>query len=303
MDSWRAPAGPALDLSGGDGPARSGGSRAGAGPRGLILDLFGEYLRFGTADVALSELTCLMGDFGVGPPTVRMTLTRLRRDGWFTSERCGRETRYRLSAAMQRVLEEGRNRIFEAPPPTSSGLWTMVIYQLSEAARVEREQLRKRLAFQGFGALGTSTWLAAGDRRALAREVTADLSRDQVETLCCTSDGPGHDRALARRCWDLEALGREYDAFLAHIAPLAAEADRLDGRQALVVRTRLVAAYRRYPAKDPLLPRDLCPQPWPGTAAHELFRDLHTRLGVAARRYVSEVVGQQVQDTSTSPPG
>ena len=269
-------------------------------PRSLILDLFGEYLRFGDAEVWLSQLTRLLADFGVAAPTTRMTLTRLRREGWFTSERSGRETRYRLSEPMGRVLEEGRERIFGAPATTCSEEWTMVIYQLSEEERQEREQLRKRLAYQGFGALGTSTWLAAGDRRPIARELTRDLAPGQVEILRCRSDGLDHDVALARRCWDLAALASDYRAFIDHCRELAPRADSLAGPEALVARTLLVSRFRHFPFQDPGLPPPLRPDPWPGTEAYELFRSLHTALGPAARAHVATVIGREVVDTDTA---
>jgi phenylacetic acid degradation operon negative regulatory protein len=269
-------------------------------PRSLILDLFGEYLRFVDAEVWLGHLTKLLGDFGIAPPTVRMTLTRLRREGWFVSKRTGRETRYRLTAPLLHLLEEGRERIFAAPPTSWSGEWTMIIYQLSEGERLEREQLRKRLAYQGFGNLGTSTWLAPGDRRSVARELSAELADGQVEVLRCLSDGLDHDRVLADRCWDLPALGAEYEAFVAQHRSLATRAAELRGPEALVARTLLVSQYRHFPFKDPQLPPPLRPDPWPGEEAYLLFSRLHSALGPAARAYVGEVIGRVVLDTDTA---
>lgn len=281
----------------------SGGGIIGAmspKPRSLILDLFGEYLRFCDAEAWLSQLTRLLGGFDVAPATVRVTMTRLRREGWFTSERRGRETLYRLTPPMLQVLEEGRERIFGPPSTEWTAEWTMVIYRLSEDERQERERLRKRLAYQGFGSLGTSTWLAPGDRRAAARELVADLGVGQVEVLRCISDGLDHDCALAQRCWDLDALADQYREFIEQHRGLADSADDLEGPEALVARTLLVSQYRHFPFKDPRLPPPLRPDPWPGTAAYELFSSIHARLGPAARAHVAEVIGRDVVDTDTA---
>jgi phenylacetic acid degradation operon negative regulatory protein len=117
-------------------------------PRGLILDLFGDYLRYADGEVRLSHLTRLVEVFDVGAPTVRVTLSRLRREGWFETERVGRETMYRLTPGMLDILDEGRERIFAGPVAEWSGAWTMVIYQMSESERQERNELRKALAFR-----------------------------------------------------------------------------------------------------------------------------------------------------------
>jgi phenylacetic acid degradation operon negative regulatory protein len=270
-------------------------------PRSLILDLFGEYLRFADAQVRLGHLTTLLGDFDVSAATVRVTMSRLRREDWFTSEREGRETIYRLSDEMLGVLREGRTRIFAEPTRSWDGGWTMVIYQLSEDERQEREQLRKQLAWHGFGSLTTSTWLAPGDRRAVARELVGHLQQDRADVVRCTTDGPEQDHDFTKRCWDLDELASDYQVFLAEHDELQGRAPKLTGADALVARTVLISHYRHFPFRDPQLPPELLPKGWPGDAAYKLFRTAHAELGPAARKYVGEVIGRPVDDPETSP--
>lgn len=269
-------------------------------PRRIILDLFGDYLRFcPDAEVRLGHLTTLLGAFGIAPAAVRVTMSRLRRDGWFTSRRDGRETIYRLTPTMLKVLEEGRQRIFVRQQAEWSGVWTMVVYQMSEEERQDREKLRKDLAWHGFGFLGSSTWLAPGDRREDARKLSADLPSSQVDVLRCLTDDLGHDRALVARCWDLPVLAAEYDEFLRSYRPLVDKVDSLRGPDALVARTLLISAYRHFPYRGPSLPAELAPARWPVDEARSLFTHLHTALGPASRVYVSAVVGLPVGDVET----
>jgi phenylacetic acid degradation operon negative regulatory protein len=265
-------------------------------PRGLILDLFGGYLRYVDAEVRLSHLTQLLGAFDVAPPTVRVTLSRLRREGWCTTRREGRETLYALTPNLLDVLDEGRARIFAPPAETWAGSWTMVIYQMTESERQERNQLRKALAWHGFGPLTTSTWLAPGDRRKEVRTLVDELTGEQVDVLSCTSESPEHDVDLARRCWDLETLARRYEEFNDGHRHLVRQSRRLSGAGALVTRTELISTYRHFPFRDPRLPPDLRPEPWPGVEAYEIFRTAHARLGPAARAYVSGVVGRDIPE-------
>ena len=267
-------------------------------PRSLVLDMFGEYLRYLGGDVRLTQVTSLLGELGVAPATVRVTMARLRNERWFTSRRAGRETIYTLTDHMLHVLDEGRERIFAPPARTWSGSWTMVTYQMSQAERNERNQLRKTLAWHGFGTLGPSTWLAPGDRRAEARALIDDLEREQVDILSCESEGPDHDRNLAARCWDLETLGKDYQRFAESHEHLASCAAELHGVDALEARTSLIATFRHFPFRDPRLPVDLRPDPWPGDDAHALFRNTYDTLGPAARAHVSKTIGEAVPTPS-----
>lgn len=263
-------------------------------PRALILDLFGDYLRYVDCEVRLGPLTTLFEAFDIAPATVRVTMSRLRREGWFTSRRQGRETVYTLSPHMLEVLDDGRHRIFAPASSPWDGSWTMVIYQLSEADRQGREQLRKELAWQGFGPLTTSTWLAPGDRRKDVNTLASAFPAAQIDVLRCTSDGLDHDRELVDRCWDLSGLAAEYDAFNAENRALVPRARVLVGAEAMVERTRVTTTFRHFPFKDPRLPEELRPAAWPGVEAHQVFHDVHAILGPPARAYVSSVVGLDV---------
>lgn len=265
-----------------------------AKPRSVILDLFGDYLRYVDGEVRLSHLTTLLGAFDVGAPTVRVTLSRLRQEGWFDTERMGRETLYRLTPGMLDVLDEGRDRIFAAPSSAWAGSWTMVIYQMTESERRKRNELRKALSWHGFGPLTTSTWLAPGDRRADARMFVDGLTDERVDILLCTSEGLEHDRDMASHCWDLGALAEDYRAFVRTHKRIARDAERLTGARALAARTELIGTYRHFPFRDPRLPAELRPEPWPGGEAYDLFRNIHAALGPAARRYVGDVIGRML---------
>jgi phenylacetic acid degradation operon negative regulatory protein len=271
-------------------------------PRSLVLDMFGEYLRYLGPDVRLTQVTNLLSEFDVTPATVRVTMSRLRNEGWFTSRREGRETVYTLTQTMLDVLDEGRQRIFAPPAREWSGEWTMVIYQMSEAERVERNQLRKTLSWHGFGPLTTSTWLAPGDRLREVRAFIDDALHEQVDILRCTSEGVEHDRDMAARCWDLDTLAADYRTFVTAHQGLAGSASRLTGAEALIARTELIATFRHFPFRDPRLPLEIRPTPWPGDEAHASFRRTHHELGAAARAHVAVLVGQEVPDAESDDP-
>ncbi len=270
-------------------------------PRALILDLFGDYLRYAENGVKLADISELLAVFDIEPATVRVNLSRLRKDGWFTTRKIGRETIYSLTPQMLDILNEGRERIFHHRSESWEGRWTMVIYQVPESERAVREQLRKRLAWHGFGQLSPSTWLSPHDRLAEAADLASEFPTAKIDALWCGSSGPLHDRDLATRCWDLTQLGADYQEFINNFTPLetATQGIERDGRTALMERMRLIGAFRLFPFRDPQLPQELQPDNWPSGAAYQLFDSVHELLGPAATDFVSTIIGEPLSPQPT----
>jgi phenylacetic acid degradation operon negative regulatory protein len=273
-------------------------------PRSIVFDLFGDYLRYAGGEVRLRALTELLDCFGIGEATVRVVVARLRKEGWFDTRREGRETVYSLNARSWQLLDEGRSRIFDRSREPWDGEWHMVIYTVSESDRAVRDRIRKELAWLGFGPLAASTWLSPHDRRAEVEEWFAGEPAIRLDVLQCRSAGLRVDREMAARCWDLDALDRDYRELQRTYQPRLAgyRAGRYSPREAVVERTRLVYDYRKFPFRDPDLPLELLPAGWMGRQAHELFLEAHEALRGPAEAFVSEVVGalvQPVPDTGT----
>lgn len=270
--------------------------------RSLIIDLFGDYLRYTGGQVRLQGLTALLDCFGIPEATVRVAASRLRKDGWLATARDGRETVCSLTPAAWDMLDEGRARIFRRAEGPWDGHWHMVIYQVPETDRALRERLRRRLAWQGFGPLSASVWVSPHDRATQVKAEFADQPSARLDVFRSRSDDAGADREIAARAWDLAALGRDYQEFLARYRPrLPRYADgALGGPAALVERTRLVSDYRRFPFRDPDLPAELLPPDWPGREAHDLFLRAHGLLRIPAERAVEDLTGDAARERRTA---
>jgi len=262
--------------------------------RSLVFDLFGDYLRYRDGRVRLRALVALLDCFGIPAATARVAAARLRKEGWLAADREGRETVYSLTPGAWQMLDEGRGRIFQRANGPWDGQWHMVIYQVPETERALREQLRRRLAWLGFGPLSPSVWLSPHDRSQQVRDEFAASSTVQLDTFRSRSAGNEADRDIAARAWDLPALDRDYRDLLSRYAPRLAEyrAGSLDDRAALVERMRLIYDYRHFPFRDPDLPAELLPEGWPGRQAHDTFLQAHGLLRVAAGRAVERAVDE-----------
>lgn len=262
--------------------------------RSLVFDLFGDYLRYRGGEVRLRGLVSLMGCFDVAEPTVRVVVTRLRKEGWLVSRRDGRETIYSLTEAAWALLDEGRERIFQRATGPWDGQWHMILYTVPETERALREQLRKKLAWLGFGALSSSVWVSPHDRVGQVRDAFADEPAVRLDVFRSRSEGLEADRDIAARAWDLGQLHGSYAELVAEYQPRlkSYRSPALKGADALVERMRLVHDYRRFPFRDPDLPPDLLPVGWPGREAHQLFNDAHALLRGPAEAQVDALLGQ-----------
>jgi phenylacetic acid degradation operon negative regulatory protein len=264
-------------------------------PRALILDLFGDYLRYTGGQARAGDLVTLLGVFDVEPAAVRMTLSRLRREHWFTTTRHGREASYVLNDHMLGVLQVGRDRIFADYDEAWDHTWTTVVQQSAKTDRLAREQLRRQLSWLGFGSLSASTWVNPRDRSDQVRALAGEFPDVHFTVLRSVTDDLDVDRDLVTRCWDLKRMNQLYAQFLKDHARLGKTADELTGADALVARTELIGSYRHYPFFDPWLPAELRPKRWLGAQANALFRAAHRDLGPAASAFVGSVVGSLVE--------
>jgi phenylacetic acid degradation operon negative regulatory protein len=241
--------------------------------RSIVFDLFGEYIRYDGGEIGLRALVELLAPFDIGEDVVRVLMARLRREGWFESSRVGRQSRYTLTEEGWRLLDTGRERIFERPPEPWSGQWCLAIYSVPESARASRDRLRKTLTWLGFGPLAASAWICPHDRRAQVAEAWKAEPEGRLQLLMARSGGLVEDRDMATRCWDLAALDAAYGEFLATWGPRvkAWQRHQPEGAAALVQRTRFIHEYRMFPFKDPSLPAELLPAGWRGRQAHDLF--------------------------------
>jgi phenylacetic acid degradation operon negative regulatory protein len=260
--------------------------------RSLVFDLFGDYLRYCGGEARLRSLVKLMGPFDVPEATVRVVVTRMRKEGWLESRREGRETVYALTPAAWELLDEGRDRIFQRARGPWDAQWHMVVYSVPETERALREQLRKKLAWLGFGPLAAAVWVSPHDRIGDVLAAFSGHDGIQLDTFRSRSAGLDSDRDIASRAWELEKLDIDYQELLATYEPRLAgyRAGAVSGADALVDRMQLVHDYRMFPFRDPDLPPELLPAGWHGRRAHEVFLEAHGLLRDQAEACVRELI-------------
>lgn len=259
-------------------------------PRSLVFTLFGDYFRYsGEGEVPLRGLSDVLQLFGVEPATTRVVMSRLRAEGWFETRRDGRLTTYVLSDHARQLLDEGRERIFRHVPGEWGGEWTLIATRAGD--RAARDEVRKHLTWRGFGQLQPAIWIAPGDRVTAARDLM-DANGVGSDVFLSRSGDLDHDRSIAGRGWDLDALDAQYREFVErHDLATGPVGDD----DALVARVRLTDDYRRFPFTDPDLPAVLLPSGWTAPRAHEVFVRRHDELRGPATAAVERLTGMTVR--------
>ena len=259
--------------------------------RDLVVDLCAEHLDvLGGDPVSLQTLVGLLAACGVAEPSTRMAAAALRRTGWLTASRRGRETLLLPTALLRESVAARDERVQRRLGPWD-GQWRMVVYSVPETDRAARERVRRGLARAGFGPLAPSTWVSP--HRCALDEVHAELAGERTSRLdlltAHLADPRLSDGDLAARCWDLPRLAAAWSRVLDRLRTAAGTAPQ--GPAALALHLRLRAELRAVLAADPLLPAPLQPAGWPARDVRDAWADAGARLAAAARGHVADVLG------------
>ncbi len=263
-------------------PALSRRHAAGApSARGLLFTLLGEFVLTGDGTAWTSAVLAVFTRLGIEEKATRQALMRTAAAGWLDAEKAGRRTRWRLTGNARRLLTDGAERIysFTGPAPDWDGRWLLVSARIPDSDRRARHVLRTRLSWAGFGSLGSGLWISPHpDREAEATQVLREAGvADGAQLFVARRSGLADVRSMVATAWDLAAVEEQYEQFIEEFRPRAPE-------DVLARQIELVHAWRRFPAIDPALPRELLPARWSGLTAARLFADRHQCWSPEAQR-------------------
>lgn len=260
--------------------------------RSLLLTLLGEFVLPRDEPVWTQVLIDVLAGLGVEPKSARQALARTAAEGLVTSVRAGRRVRWGLTDAGRRLLSDGAARIygFGAPAREWDGRWLVILVSVPETRRQLRHRLRTRLAWAGLGSPAAGVWLTPDPgKETEVADVIADLELDAVTSSFVGPFGAiGAQAEVVRQAWDLAAVERRYEEFLAEFA----DAEPRTPEDVLTHQVLLVNAWRRFPFLDPELPAELLPAGWAGTRAAARFAELHAHWATPALAHWTVLTGQ-----------
>ena len=258
----------------------------------LIVSVFGDAILPRGGTVWIGSLIRALADFGVNERLVRTSVFRLTRDDWLEADQVGRRSYYSLSDMGARKFDQATIRIYGDPRQTWNGDWCLVL--LAGLDSELKETIRRELGWLGFGAISTNV-LAHPTPDIVEMEAT--LARvgidDQVVVMQGRTLGDKADVAmhsLVYKSWNLDEIDSHYVDFVEQFRPVfrAVQKNRRpDSRLAFQIRTLLIQEYRSILLRDPLLPAELLPESWNGTAAYQICRELYQLVYESADQYLT----------------
>jgi len=274
-----------------------GGTNEPLQPQDLAITLFGAFAAGKHERLWSGGLVELLNDLGFSNGASRVALARLVNRGLLTRSKEGRLVYYSLSSRTERLLAEGDRRIFRLGWAVErwDGRWTMLWHAIPESRRVERARLGRRLRFLGFGSVQDGTWISPHNRE---RDVVELLAEIGVEEHCGVLIGRPAKQiqldAMIERAWDLEELARRYETFVVTFDEYRSPAAQreLSDRDAFLVRTSVVHAFRRFPFLDPDLPDELMVRNVPRREAAAIFHAVYDGLEESGQRYFDSRAAQ-----------
>ena len=280
--------------------------QSGPHPQHLLTTVMGEYLDSADAALPAAALVAVLGEFGVTAASARAALSRVVRRGLVAVRATGRAPLYHVTPAAIARHRSTMHRFlaFGAVPRAWDGQWLVVSYSLPESRHAQRHAVRKALGGLGFARLYDSVWISPwADPDAVSealRELLGVVAGARWSVMRARFDdetGPGGPVAA----YDLTGVASAYREFVDEHAPLraAVREGRVDAAAALVARTRVMDAWRRFAVVDPDLPAHLLPHSWPRGEARETFLEIHSALGPLAQGRLVELMAPSWPDAAS----
>lgn len=276
--------------------------------KSLVMTIFGDTVNPHGGSVWLGSLIELAAPFGLSDRLVRTSVFRLAQEGWLLATRDGRRSAYEIHPSALPRFQHANHRIYEPLHAHWDGSWTLVICGTPGIEPRERARVRKELEWEGYAQLAPGVLgHPAGNAEVLADiiERTGLGGRLLACRAAAIPGAGGRDLAsLVTDGWDLAPVVGAYRHFIGEFEPLAARLrqEELSPEQAYAVRTLLTHAYRRVQLHDPMLPVELLPDPWPGSAAYELARTIYRATFAAAETHIDAVLRREAPDVPPASP-
>ena len=251
--------------------------------RSALFDLYGDHLRARGDEAPVAALVRVLAAVGIAGPAVRTAVSRMTVQGWLDPVELPTGRGYRLTEATIHRLDDAYSRVYRSGPPPWNGYWQVVLLPHLES-RSRRSRVRSGLAWAGYGEYSDGVWVSPYPRAELGAMLRAE---GVLATTAVACDFRPEQPVTA---WDLDALGKEYETWLAETRQLLARAHEVHedpDEAAFAARFVMVHEYRKFLFRDPGLPDVLLPEHWPGRAAHRWFTEQATKLYPAADRFVA----------------
>ncbi|SUA78224.1 Phenylacetic acid-responsive transcriptional repressor [Nocardia otitidiscaviarum] len=268
------------------------------------------------ATIDAGELYDVANALGMTDQQVRLCIKRLAADGRFVQEGRGRKAVLHATATTRAAIEPDLEFIRfmyaqDRGQVSWDGVWHLAAFAVPESARHARDAMRDTIVGLGGAPIQGGLYVCANPWEDRLHAAADDLGVTANITTATSTDlrvgGVHEPRELAARLWPLDRIADGHRRLLATAEGFLRELRTAAHTRRLTIAVALAAEFTRAVEPDPLLPPQLLPQPWIGTAARAStaacwaeLRKSEPAQQIRLFRWYSEVVGEVA--ATTSPP-
>lgn len=239
----------------------------------VVFTMLSRYSLQDNTPISTANYIDILGRAGISHHASRLILSRMVDRGYLHRIRDGRMAYWAATDLALAFARRQQARTFPKNAPMDEGVWTILSYSIPESRRKDRDRLRKRLEWDGFGLLRDGVWIAAGDRELTG--VLDPAAEDEVGQFIevFTAYPKRLDmEAMIARAWDLDGLRERHAEFLRdwdvpNPAPMAVDAL---GRNLL-----LITRWRKLIRGASRLPQEYLAEDTLAQRCSHLFRELY----------------------------
>ena len=223
-------------------------------------------------------LVDLLRELGMAEPAVRTMLSRMTRSGQLTAEKHGRVASYRLSGPYRERFLRIRHR---DDPLSWTGSFQLVVYDIDEARRRDRDALRDRALAAGFGLARPGMLIGFSDPTPWCQPwVERDDLFVRVGELACTVEVATD---LVDRAWKLGETGSEITQFISRLSATGLESPA----RSFVLLSEIMRDYAYLAI--PAVPAEIISRDWPGRLLPAALSRATSQLEPGAREHAQSV--------------
>ncbi|MFF3228800.1 PaaX family transcriptional regulator C-terminal domain-containing protein [Nocardia suismassiliense] len=228
------------------------------------------------ATIAAGELYDVANALSMSDQQVRLCIKRLVAEGRFVQEGRGRKAVLRATELTRNSLEPDLDFVRymyaqDRGEVSWDGRWHLVAFGVPESARHARDSMRDTILRLGGAPIQGGLYVSANPWEDRIRSAATTLGvSDHITTLTSTDLAIGRHtapRVIAEQLWPLGRIADGHRRLLESAEQYLQELRESSPVRHLTIAVALAAEFTHAMDPDPLLPPQLLPQPWVGTAA------------------------------------
>lgn len=262
-----------------------------------IVTLFGLFGRPAGKPIPVAAVVSLLAELNSEPSSVRSSISRLKKRGVLTSKKTAAGSSYALPEDLEPHMQAGDQRIFTPLSASIGDPWLLVSFSVPESERKNRNKIRIGLSRMGFGVVAAGLYIGPNHLKSEASAYIREHDLwNYINLFTCEANGPMDLTSKVSQWWNLDAISKEYQAFVNCYQPEVKKWQELlqkesgSSQEAFKLYVPMMTQWRRLPFLDPGLPTELLPSDWIGGTARKVFNDLHRLLKNLADQHVTKVI-------------